>query len=690
MAQRIQRKNAVAVPLLCFMLVLVCLPLTSQSSPPSYFQLANYRTAQRCLEMARDAVIGLDYKQAYDCVITGLSYDDSIPDLWYLKALLLSVNTESFYEVKKDAETALQKTQWLYYTKEAARLLLSQMYVKTHEAQKALDVLNAKPLLITSDAEYVRAEAYYKLDQRQKAREAVSNARRSYPEDSRFPLLFFTYERFTSGGSDAYYNDLLQKLLDMVPTWKDDERDILLFASYFLSGEQKERYLKEYRISEKKNPLYIAAFLENGLLSEQEAVDALFSFASDTIDGAVFFEVLSLLKSDEALLSAAQNLESFSGTLEFDKTGDGEFDFYVSYAYGRPSFVAYDENTDGLLNWTSELDYGVPVKITCNDAHYELYYSRYPFVSSAVNTDTAMEINLIDGSVDWMPFSMEQIPLVNNLVFYLPSLEKPVDFIPLPLLLQNASGIVVYGGKDSDIQIRFSLYESLPKTAVYTKDGKPFAYGFFENGQLLFRNVDNDRNGSYELSEMYDFNPEAGRLYLNETQSKAMYKELFGSLEANEGLYVTKIIADTNENSLTDFMEEYRADGSKMTAWDSDEDGNWDLFYEKSVSKEAGLEEKISFYHFNNKDLVVIRFVNKEPLELVIGNQKTLITKQEGLPFYWIGSVPDSSYAAASYAALQESGCQGLRLLIKPDAAKDAYVLAIKIDDFYFGEFINE
>ncbi|HOE09758.1 MAG TPA: hypothetical protein PLV89_12925, partial [Treponemataceae bacterium] len=249
---------------------------------------------------------------------------------------------------------------------------------------------------------------------------------------------------------------------------------------------------------------------------------------------------------------------------------------------------------------------------------------------------------------------------------------------------------VVSGGSANDTVIRFAMRDSLPKTAVYTRDDKPYAYGFFEEGLLVFRNVDNDRNGSYEISEMYAFDPDVSILYLNETQSAAMYKDLFGSLSANKGLFVTKIVADTNENSLLDFMEEYLHDGSIKTSWDSDEDGIWDIMYEKKNTINTGLEETVSFIHPIDNSPVVIRFENREPVFITSGKEETPITKHPDLPFYWLGSVPDSSYAVRALNALQKEHVQGLRILVPPEEGEKGLVLAIKVNNLYFGEFINE
>ncbi len=692
MAENWNKKRKSLIAVFCIVVTVFCMNVSAQNSEPSFFQLANYRTAKRCLEIARDSLLSFNYEEAYSLVLTGLEYDTSIPDLWYLKALLLSRQNGSLYEIRNAAQSALSVSPWLYYTYDAARILTAQVLVKTGEVEKSLEILNAKPLILTGDAEYIRAEAFYKLSQERKAREVIANARKSFPNDSRFPLLFFTYERFTYDEKDPYYNELLQNLLKMTDNWKIYNTDILLFASYFLENPQKERYLKEYRLSEKKNPLYIAAFLEVGLLSEQEAVNELFAVAEKQIDGSVFFEILSLIKSTDSLLSIAENLETFSGTLLFDENRDKEYDFNVVYKYGRPYSITYDENSDGLPNWYSELDYGNPVKLNFYEQNVELYYSRYPYISNVLLLDDkeTMEIQLIDGSVDWKPFSMEQIPIINNLVFYLPSLENNTEFISRNLFLQNASEILVIDGENDDRAIRFSMRDSLPKTSVYTRNGNPYAYGFFEDGLLIFRNVDNDKNGSYELSEMYSFSPDASKVYLNASQSQAMYKELFGSLEANEGLFVTKVIADTNENSITDFMEEYLEDGAVITSWDSNEDGLWDIFYEKKASVRDGLKQKVTYIHPIDNSPVVILFENHEPVEVLNGNQIIPITKMADIPFYWLGDVPDSSFGFAAFNALQKENVQGLRLLITPDADSNERIFAIKVDNFYFGEFINE
>ena len=42
---------------------------------------------------------------------------------------------------------------------------------------------------------------------------------------------------------------------------------------------------------------------------------------------------------------------------------------------------------------------------------------------------------------------------------------------------------------------------------------------------------------------------------------------------------------DRDGDTVPDFSEEYLADGGKITAWDFDGDGNWDVRYKKYPRK---------------------------------------------------------------------------------------------------------
>jgi hypothetical protein len=51
-------------------------------------QLANRRTAIRCAEVAKSFLMEDNFSQAFSQAELGLAYDETISDLWYIKAVV--------------------------------------------------------------------------------------------------------------------------------------------------------------------------------------------------------------------------------------------------------------------------------------------------------------------------------------------------------------------------------------------------------------------------------------------------------------------------------------------------------------------------------------------------------------------------------------------------------------------------
>ena len=654
-----------------------------------YLNQANFQTATRCVELARDQLVAGNYIDAFDFIEVGLFYDESISDLWYLHALLLEYQNKEIFKIIDSVEKALEKKSWLYYTPEAARILYAKYALATGDMHAALKILDEKPVLIQSDAEYLRCLASYRLQDREKAHEIISNARRLFPNDARFPLLFFQNERLMQSNEEAF-QALSTSLLAMLEKWKTREPDILVYASFFVDEDSALRYLKEYRLTEKKDPLYILAFLEHGLYTEEQAIQALFQIADRGIAAPVFFELLSVLQAPQSFAFFAENLEDFSGRLDFDSNRDGADDFFVYYKYGRPSTIVYDKNADDALNWIIECDYGLAEKCIDYEKSYEVYFGRYPFVdslSSFALDEERMEMRFVDASVTWEAYELELVPIFEDKVFYLPVLNRDSQAFDLRTMQAFANEIVIYPKENEHKKIRFSLQNNRIKTALYTLKDKPYAYGFFENGLLQFRNVDRDGNGSYETTEFYAFDPE---LKSEKNKEANLYTELFGSFEMPEGYYLSEVRIDTNENGIPDFRESYLPDGRQITAWDENENGSWDLAYEKNMQAGDFLEEKVFFINPLNNEEVEIVLENGIPTIARYADRTKKILKEKDLPFYWLGESSYTRHALKAYTELAKTDIQGMRILIDDHDMRGFRMLAIKIDTFYFGELIED
>lgn len=64
---------------------------------------------------------------------------------------------------------------------------------------------------------------------------------------------------------------------------------------------------------------------------------------------------------------------------------------------------------------------------------------------------------------------------------------------------------------------------------------------------------------------------------------------------------------DEDGDTVPDFTEEYLADGGRITSWDTDADGSWDVQYKKYPQKKGEeLYEDSSFYVMPEHRLVTV------------------------------------------------------------------------------------
>ena len=177
-----------------FLMLLICFPLAVVAA--SSAGAANRKTAVRCLKLAENYLSSRDFENAMVQAELGLSYDDTVSYLLYIKAAAKSGLGAPRAEVLPLAVKALTEGEWVDYNRDGARILYADLLCDTGEGAQAVAVLDANPFIYSSDAEFIRTKAYYRMltpESIEKARSKVNAARKIYPADMRFPRLFFTY-----------------------------------------------------------------------------------------------------------------------------------------------------------------------------------------------------------------------------------------------------------------------------------------------------------------------------------------------------------------------------------------------------------------------------------------------------------------------------------------------------------------
>ena len=259
---------------------------------------AQYRTtALRFIDSAKNCFVHADYENAVSQAAAGLTYDDSVADLYYIQALALSVQEAPAYMRTPLLRNSLSRT-WYAYNRDAARLLLADLYTRTGRSADALSLLDETPQLNDSQALCTRAKALYILGDINQARSVLEKGALQYPSEADFVRLFFNFEQTVSAKTsssadtdkqknaiDKRFNELAGFFVTRSKQLGKTETDLLLKAAAFaVQSDEKVRLLKEWNAYGKSDPWYGVYALENGLLDETEAFEYELPFLSGVMD----------------------------------------------------------------------------------------------------------------------------------------------------------------------------------------------------------------------------------------------------------------------------------------------------------------------------------------------------------------------------------------------------------------------
>lgn len=630
---------------------------------------ANRQTALRYLRIAKNYAAQEDWQKAFASASAGNNYDSSVADLWYLMALSQYNNGATRKKVLPILQNSLNGTEWVDYNRSSARIFYADLLCATGRAQAALDTLDERPLIYSADAEYVRIKSYYTLggaENVQKAREKVDVSRRIYPNDERFPSLFFAYEykimyqkNYATGSFDymppsGEARKTADYFVSRVPEYNKQNPELEVYAAIFAQDDKRARLLKAFDARGFKSPLFAAAAIEEGVMEEDKALDYFLDFMEKGVD---LFEVerfASVLKSEQVKKTFFDYLNSYSGSLYVDTNKSLETNLTIFYNRGRPSKILYDADNDGVVDWTSELDFGVPKYAHFEDKKIDVYYGTYPspvrIVFEEVPGEEGITIfNLADETVDALIYLVKPDEFLAGAGFegdfYIVdenSLWSGPNLFDIDRLILSISSMEKPSKEREGALIRFSMLDGAPYAADYLIDGKLYAHAQFT--KPLTRSVDRDGDGIFETTEVYADND--GSVIVSKDDSDAATQNIWGTPVSRPKIYLQMIQIDQNNDTLPDFIEEYWTLGGRRATWDSDYDGDWNERYTVFPRQpDESLVELTEFYLLSGKKKipVSIKLVDGAPVEIKVDNADVSVTKGAKDGFYWVDAAGNES-----------------------------------------------
>lgn len=705
----------------CLFLTFFSAGLFALPSDSSAEEHNDRKTAVKYLKVAEGYFFSKNYNEAISQSALGLAYDDTISDLWYINAASKSALGAANAEILPFVVRALNSGGWVDYNQNPARILYASILCDTGKCEEAIAVLDAEPKIYSADAEFTRAKSYYGLGDEKNielARKRIDDARKIYFDDTRFPRLFFKREydllrasAFSSSYLLGDYADLKKPVVSRetlsplalqlsdsfvsrMPEYSSSDVELEMYACLFADGETQVRMLQAFASRGMVHPLYAHIALAVGLMNEQEAWDYFCAFFEKSVSLADLVQMLPFITDSVSIASVKEHLSSFSGELLIDTNSDGENELRIQYERGRPALFSWDETNDGIFEWTGKCDFGNPTEIKITAGNVLLTYGNYPEIVLAEYVfadDESRRVKFMfpDRSFYWSPCRIETVDIITSLFDYDFFIVSPIfqrEEFDGAMLLQFCSGYEMPSDEKIGASILFSVLDGLPVFAEYFADGRRYAYTEFENGFPRARFVDNTGDGIYETTEFMGYDKK-NAMNINSSEQNQVMTNIFGLPAFGSGVYVREIQVDRNGDTVPDFIEEYLPDGGKITSWDFNNDGKWNLRYKKypRIDSNDSIVEETQFYFNLDQTLVTITQYNSVPIKVETENQEFSVTKGESASFYWIGtrgSFDDESYVLSHFNKNMQ---QGISVILETEGKQ---MTVIKIGENIFSWII--
>lgn len=685
-------------------------------SAQNFYQVANKNTAVRCLKLAENCLMSRDWNNALKQAELGLSYDDSISDLIYVKAAALMNMNSKKADVLVQINKAFELDNWVNNKKNGARILYADLLSDTGKYEDSMNLLDRQPFIFSADAEFIRIKNLYRMGTSQSienARLKLNSAIRIYPSDSRFANLFFMFEmallqNYAILGINYEIPDIVKTVanyyISKLPDYDGKNLELELLASFFASSDMQNRLVRAIDSKEQTvHPLLAVAGLQVGLYSEKKAVELFF----ETVENAFCLsdlEFLTLhLRDSEVSDFLMEKLLNYDGFVYVDGDFDLQNEVVVEYKTGRPLNINCDFDNDGNQDFYAKCDFGSPEIVQLQGENISVYYQEYPFVSKIIlhdnsKTDEVQQnkqtvLNYFGKEFSFAPVELKENDVFGmlGLDFYVPVFTNTQFSLPdFDSLYKNAISVEYPVKERENAKVVYTIFQGETISAVFLQNEKNYAFCNFSN--IPFgRAVDFDDDGVYETLEQYDLileNPDANSLYEPEFLTSIFGENfLHQMINENKKIYLQKISIDRNSNQFYEYAEEYLSDNGKISFWDNNDDGIIDSKHTRFPQKnDKSLQEESVFYDKDGKMIVSIIFVDKTPIKMFESDKEVLINAGENKNFYWIEDVQPlqvenqilDSFKNMKQGAVEIFESEGARFSI------------IKVEEDYFCKLLPE
>jgi len=659
---------------------------------------ANRNTAVRCLKLAENYLMGNDNNGALRQAELGLSYDENISDLIYVKAAALSRKGEKKADVLPVIKLAFEKDNWVGYNKNGARLLYADLLCDTGDYTESLKYLDAEPFIYSADAEFIRIKDYYRMgtdDSIEQARLKINAARRIYPKDERFPNIFFLFEELYLAINEIFNdepaienNALVQTIAESyiakLPDYENKNIEMELLSAFFAQGEQQQRLVKSIDAKLKEShPLMAVLGVKTGLYTADKAFDYFVSASKGNISLITFEYLMKSINTDEIFEKVAEYFANFEGAVFIDVNYDLQNELEIDYETGRPRYIKLDSNTDGNLEIYCNCDFGVPESVFLMNNQVEYVYDKYPAVAKVHWPETNETVNYLYEDYIYYPFEMAKEPFLAfmGLDFYVPV----AGSFTYPDLndMNKAASYEMPGTERDNSRVVYTMNQGIPVYAKFYEGDVQYAYCNFETGFPFYRYADYDNDGYFETAEMFDLY-EPGQNFGEE--DKVIVDNVFGIFPKDYHIYLRKVAIDRNSNTYAEYSEEYLENNGKISSWDNDDNGILDYQNIVYPLKEGQpVKEETIFYDDKGVEKLSLIKLDGIPYTMIEKQKEIIVFAGNTENVYWIEENGTAEIEEQLKPYLKSGLDQGSIEIFDLPATR---VSVIKIGELYFCKIV--
>lgn len=634
---------------------------------------AGQNAALRYAQIANSFLLDKNYSDALKNTDYGLNYNSDLSDLYYIKAKSLYELKQEKFKVLENIEKAWNLNNYREVSPALAKTFYAQLLCDTRRPEEAISLIESQPLVFNSDTEYIRALALYRMQRKTEARKVIDSARKIFTENPLFPELFFTWENPSSTDKK-----LLSAFINNINTYAKKNPEILLLASKFVSDKDND-FLQQYNEVSSINLDFISECLKKNIIfSEEEALVLTKKITQNSFPLKFILEFKKLFK--QSAKDFTDYINSYSGIILQDYYFDRIDDTFIYVKDGSVYKIQTFDFQDDKVTVEINIKDDKIQRLLFPKVNLQIEYSDYPYVSNMLFSSGE--------NIFTVPYevSVKFLSLKKEFNFsYINKLDYPVSDFSLNQnfnfnnYLQKISSFKTQT-QDNTI-IEFHLLDGIIISADYFTNDSKTAYAAFEKGIPLFRKSDKDFDGSFETTEIFGNDEKKAKVFQSENEKNNLEKSLFGTLKMKEGIYLSKVTADLNNDFINDYSEIFDDDEFFIKEWDSDFDGVYDTSYKQN--KHNLSQEFICYTQPLSKKKITTELKDGIPLSIDDSISVKNVTKGQSKFFYWIGIRVVNEAEDKIIGLLEnDSTCfidfEGKR------------ITASKIGNFYFGEVIDE